>query len=386
LTRIDVEYDSFITYEDFRKIFFEGFSDEDLDLLSVRGKLNRDKGNYMKYVNNVDSNTNNSNSKVKANVNRDKSKDMIVKNELDNKNNKRVDSLSKNKNVSNASNNSTKSMENLNKKINKLNIKTQSITPKGNNKTIFSTKSAKPNNSNNNNIIEMEINLSPTKLTKQSKSPKQISMTPNKTLYKSPNKSPNKQISKSPGTIKSPYRTAYQTNSNYLNNPSNLNTFSTLSHTKLSSNSNRKGNLSLLLNNFFNSLISNELRAETLKENFTIIETVNFNDIFSVFTQYLTNDRAENISMQSFKNGLNLNLNQFVTYDEIRVLFHRYDLDMDNTLSKNELFEMTTPILDSYCNIFKSKLNQRENSLNEKNIKIIKQLLSILRKRMYFRN
>jgi len=92
LTRIDVEYDSFITYEDFRKIFFEGFSDEDLDLLSVRGKLNRDKGNYMKYVNNVDSNTNNSNSKVKANVNRDKSKDMIVKNELDNKNNKRVDS------------------------------------------------------------------------------------------------------------------------------------------------------------------------------------------------------------------------------------------------------------------------------------------------------
>ncbi len=114
------------------------------------------------------------------------------------------------------------------------------------------------------------------------------------------------------------------------------------------------------------------LRAESIKESITIQGDINFNDIFAIFVR-----DSDLISLDDFRNGL-MQLNYFATYDEIRVLFKHFDIDEDNHLSKEEFMIMIVPILDSYINMFISKLNKRRNDLTEDSMKQIKNLMKII--------
>ena len=92
---------------------------------------------------------------------------------------------------------------------------------------------------------------------------------------------------------------------------------------------------------FLNDLISIDQGTETMKERLMYCCEISLNEIFNVFD---CNGRSS-VSIVDFKEVLT-DLDLYPDLEDLKLLYKRFDLDMDGKLSYNEFCNLLAPISD----------------------------------------
>lgn len=130
---------------------------------------------------------------------------------------------------------------------------------------------------------------------------------------------------------------------------------------------------STFLSNFLNDLVVCEGAIEKQKQEFAIKGDLGVNDLFGLFDIR----GLGYISIFDFKNTL-LDLGIFLSLDEIKLLFRRFDKDLDGKLSYNELSEIFLPQKDEYASLINQKYSIDPIVLTEISIYQLRSLLDVI--------
>jgi len=134
------------------------------------------------------------------------------------------------------------------------------------------------------------------------------------------------------------HRNAYENpNSNTVSNNNTLNGI--------------KGEISIFLARFLQELTLNETTVEGLKESLSLKTDVKLNEIFRSFDL----GGKGLICVPDFKETLNRSLEIFSGIEDIKLLFKRFDQDLDCKLSYNEFCDMLIPKKPEYARLIKDR-------------------------------
>lgn len=123
---------------------------------------------------------------------------------------------------------------------------------------------------------------------------------------------------------------------------------------------------------YFKKIILLSSKAEDFKDNLALNANTHIINIFKIFDV----NEHQNISEENFKFTLN-NLNIFITNEELKLLFRRYDLDGNNILSLYEFTEMISSSKEEYVNLLNDS-KFLENKISQNGIVYLASLIRYL--------
>jgi Ca2+-binding EF-hand superfamily protein len=124
---------------------------------------------------------------------------------------------------------------------------------------------------------------------------------------------------------------------------------------------------------FFKKLISYETKAECQREGFAIMANTHFVNIFRYFDYY----QVGSIRPFDLKEGLN-NLNVFVTQDEIRLIFKRYNMNKNDKFSYQEFSRMICPCREEYNSLLQGENSFKDSEVPASTLKGLSDLFRLL--------
>jgi Ca2+-binding EF-hand superfamily protein len=124
---------------------------------------------------------------------------------------------------------------------------------------------------------------------------------------------------------------------------------------------------------FFKKLISYDTKAESQREAFALMANTHFVNIFRYFDYH----QVGSIRAMDLKEGLK-NLNVFVTQEEIRLIFKRYDISKDDKFSYHEFSRMVCPSSEEYNNLLHGENPLKESELPPPTLKGLSDLFRLL--------
>ena len=162
-----------------------------------------------------------------------------------------------------------------------------------------------------------------------------------------------------------------------LNSGENNNNINDFIYSKeYSSNSFNSHSLNLFLD-YIENILQNENICYTLKESLSLREDMTFKELFCLFDYH----QNKNISIHEFQKVCKNIFGLYPTYDQIRLIFNRYDINKDEKLDLKEFLNMISPIKKEYLGIlFGDKKVQKpfHSELSDKSKKIIVNLMKTI--------
>lgn len=124
---------------------------------------------------------------------------------------------------------------------------------------------------------------------------------------------------------------------------------------------------------FIHELVLLENKTESLKESLVLCNDLTLLEIFLLFD----NSQRNTVSKEDFKEVCKKYLFLFPTFEQINLVFNRYDLDKDQNLNKNEFLNMLKPLKEEYVTILdeKEKVSKINQNLSFKSKKVIIDLM-----------
>ena len=166
---------------------------------------------------------------------------------------------------------------------------------------------------------------------------------------------------------------------NYLNDQLIINSFENNSISESNYNKEypkNKHSISLFLE-YIDNILKNENKCYTLKESLSLREDMTFKELFCLFDYH----QNKNISIHEFKKVCKNILNLYPTSDQIRLIFHRYDINKDEKLDLKEFLNVICPIKKEYLGILFGEKNVQKpfhSELSDKSKKIIVNLMKTI--------